>query len=73
MKKLHPTQQKLLEILKVQFEDPLTIREIQSKLDLSSPSVVHHHIQDHCRFKDGKCKFKEGATFRLTLPLNPPS
>ena len=27
------------------MEDPLTIREIQDLLNLSSPSVVHYHIQ----------------------------
>lgn len=44
MKKLHPTQKKLLEILKNNLDDPLTIREIQDILDASSTSVVAHHI-----------------------------
>ncbi|MFA5961524.1 MAG: S24 family peptidase [Parcubacteria group bacterium] len=44
MKTLHSTQKKLLELLKEHFDDPLTIRELQEKLDVSSTSLVHHHI-----------------------------
>ncbi|HOV15040.1 MAG TPA: S24 family peptidase [Spirochaetota bacterium] len=44
MKKLHPTQIKLLEILKSNLNYSLTIREIQDLLNLSSTSVVHHHL-----------------------------
>jgi repressor LexA len=44
MKKLHPTQQKLLELLKNNMEEPLTIREIQELLHISSTSVVTHHL-----------------------------
>ena len=45
MRKLHPIQQKLIKILKKSLTDPLTIRELQKELGISSPSVVHHHIQ----------------------------
>ncbi len=45
MKKLHPTQKKLLNLLKRNIDEPLTIRELQDELKLSSPSVVHHHIR----------------------------
>jgi repressor LexA len=45
MKKLHSVQKKLLKILKENITDPLTVRELQKELDISSPSVVHHHIQ----------------------------
>ena len=45
MKNLHPVQKKLLQILKQNITDPLTIRELQKELSASSPSVVHHHIQ----------------------------
>lgn len=45
MKKLHEVQKNLLQILKRTITDPLTIRELQKELDISSPSVVHHHIQ----------------------------
>lgn len=45
MENLHPTQRKLLELLEENIDDPLTIREIQDQLDLSSPSLVAHHIQ----------------------------
>lgn len=44
MRKLHPTQKELLDLLKANFDNPLTIRELQEKLDISSPSLVHHHI-----------------------------
>lgn len=44
MKKLHSNQRKLLELLKKSIDDPLTIREIQERLNLSSTSVVSHHI-----------------------------
>jgi len=42
---LHPTQEALLELLKNNVTDPLTIRELQVTLNISSPSVVYHHIQ----------------------------
>jgi len=45
MKKLHSTQEKLLELLKEGSFESLTIRELQKELGLSSPSVVFHHIQ----------------------------
>ena len=45
MKKLHPLQDQLLEILQKHRDDPLTIRELQQELGMSSPSVVYHHIQ----------------------------
>ena len=44
MKKLHPFQKKLLDLLKTNIEDPLTVRELQEELDASSPSLVYHHI-----------------------------
>ncbi|MFH1745027.1 MAG: S24 family peptidase [bacterium] len=45
MKKLHPTQKKLLKLLKNNIDEPLTIRELQTELGVSSPSVIYHHIQ----------------------------
>lgn len=44
MKDLHPIQQKLIDILKRTSGDPLTIRELQDELTVSSPSVVQHHL-----------------------------
>ena len=41
---LHSIQKKLLEMLSKNIEDPLTIREIQDQLDISSTSVVAHHL-----------------------------
>lgn len=44
MKGLHISQEKLLAILRDNIESPLTIRELQEQLDITSPSVVFHHI-----------------------------
>lgn len=45
MTELHPTQKKLLTLLEENIDDPLTIRELQDRLGLSSSSLVAHHIQ----------------------------
>ncbi len=45
MKILHPTQKQLLELLKYNTGEPLTVRDIQARLNLSSTSVVFHHMQ----------------------------
>lgn len=41
---LHPTQERILELLKEHITDPLTVREMQAELSISSPSVIQHHI-----------------------------
>jgi repressor LexA len=41
---LHPTQQRLIEVLLNNIDDPLTIREIKDEIGASSTSVVAHHI-----------------------------
>lgn len=43
--RLHHHQAALLAILKKNIDNPLTIRELQEELGMSSPSVVLHHIQ----------------------------
>lgn len=43
-KKLHKTQKKLLDLLKKHRHDPLTVRDIQEELGLSTTSLVAHHI-----------------------------
>lgn len=43
-KLLHSTQKKLLEALKSNSDDPLTIRALQELLNISSTSVVVHHL-----------------------------
>lgn len=45
MNKLHPTQEKLIQALEDNIADPLTVRELQELLGLSTPSLVTHHIQ----------------------------
>jgi repressor LexA len=44
MAELHPTQQKLIELLKSTQDAPMTVRELQEVLGVSSTSTVHHHI-----------------------------
>lgn len=44
-KSLHSSQKDILKLLEENIMDPLTMREIQEILMISSPSVVHHHIQ----------------------------
>ncbi len=44
MQPLHPVQKKLLEVLKANMDDPLTIRQLMKLASASSPSVIHHHI-----------------------------
>lgn len=44
MKKLHPVQKQLLEVLKQHQDEPLTVRELQELVGVSSTSVVHHHL-----------------------------
>ncbi len=41
---LHPTQKKLLDLLIKNIDEPLTIREMQDILDVSSTSVIAHHL-----------------------------
>ncbi len=44
-KPLHPTQQKLLSLLAKHIDFPLTYRELQSELKISSTSVVSYHLK----------------------------
>lgn len=45
MKELHPLQDKLLKLLAQNADNPLTVREMQEELEVSSTSVVAHHMQ----------------------------
>lgn len=44
-KSLHPIQEELLKLLANNSDDPMTIRELQEVLEVSSTSVVAHHMQ----------------------------
>ena len=44
-RKLHPKQVKLLDILEKHQEDPLSGRDLQAALGISSLSVVQHHLR----------------------------
>jgi len=41
---IHPTQKKLLSLLIKNIDEPLTVREMRDILDISSTSVVAHHL-----------------------------
>ena len=45
MKALHSKQTELLEILKTNISDPLTMEELADRLNVASKSVVFHHIK----------------------------
>ncbi|MFZ5631082.1 MAG: LexA family protein [Spirochaetota bacterium] len=45
MKKLHPTQKQLLDLLSKLSGEGYTIRELQENLGLSTPSLVFFHLQ----------------------------
>lgn len=45
MKALHPKQAELLDILKTNISDPLTMEELADRLSVSGKSVVFHHIK----------------------------
>lgn len=45
MAKLHPHQLALLNLLKKNIDEPLTVRELQHELQMSSSSLVQHHIE----------------------------
>lgn len=42
---LHLKQRELLKLLSENIESPLTMRDLQDRLNLSSPSLVLHHIR----------------------------
>lgn len=42
--RLHPAQEKLIEILSRNSDEPLTVRELQDLIGASSTSVVAHHM-----------------------------
>lgn len=44
MQKLHPTQQALLEILEKNSGETLSVRDLQDRVNVSSPSIIQHHI-----------------------------
>ena len=45
MKQLHPKQIELLELLKNNISDPLTLQELADRLGVASKSVAFHHLK----------------------------
>ncbi len=71
MNNLHKNQISLLNILEQNIDHPLTIREIQTELSFSSPSVVAHHIQQ--LEKKGYLKRNPGNSRDYQVFQNPES
>lgn len=44
MKPLHSKQQKILELLKKNADNPLTLNALSSEADIDSPGVLYHHL-----------------------------
>ena len=42
---IHPKQRQLLNILSKNIDEPLTLEELRERLDISSRSLVLHHIR----------------------------
>lgn len=45
MKKLHPNQSKILELLKLNRNNPLTIKNLSEEVGIDSPGVLYHHLR----------------------------
>jgi repressor LexA len=45
MAELHPKQIKLLEVLRNNIDNPLTIKALSEEADITSPGVLYHHIR----------------------------
>lgn len=44
MKALHPKQSRILELLRDNASNPLTIKELSFAVDIDSPGVLYHHL-----------------------------
>ena len=49
MKKMHDTQSKILDIIQEYGNSPWTIKDLQERLNITSPSLIYHHLQMLCR------------------------
>jgi repressor LexA len=45
MKKLHTKQKELIELLKTNSNNPLSIKDISKALEIESPGVLYHHLR----------------------------
>jgi repressor LexA len=45
VKKLHPRQLKLLNLLKENIDNPLTMLDLSEKAEIDSPGVLYHHLR----------------------------
>lgn len=44
MKELHSKQSEILQLLKVNYENPLTIKRLSEKVGIDSPGVLYYHL-----------------------------
>ena len=45
MKKLHPKQKKILDLLKKNIDNPLTLTTLSDEVGITSPGVLYHHLR----------------------------
>jgi len=66
--RLHPTQEKLLDVLKEPESESLALREIALQIGVSSPNTVSHHLR---QLEKKGYIFRDEATKRINVLKNP--
>jgi len=66
--RLHPTQEKLIDILKEPESDSFGLREIAEKIGVKSPNTVSHHIE---QLEKKGYIFRDNFTKRINILKNP--
>ncbi len=70
MEELHPIQRQILEFIKENGEEPFGIRELQYKLELTSPGFVSHHLAQ-LEKKELIIKNIDTNSYRVNEEINP--
>jgi repressor LexA len=66
--RLHPTQEKLIDVLKELDSDSLPLRDIAEKIGVKSPNTVAHHIE---QLEKKGYIFRDTITKKINLLKNP--
>jgi len=66
--RLHPTQEKLLDVLKEPESDSMSLRYIADRVGVSSPNTVSHHI---AQLEKKGYIFRDSVTKKISLLKNP--
>jgi len=66
--RLHPTQEKLIDILKDSSNDSLSMRDIAERIGVKSPNTVSHHIS---QLEKKGYIFRDKISKRINLLRNP--